>query len=365
MYLKQFILKIKNKLLFICVLFLSAYGLYLRLAKLSRHELWADEYYQLAVMNGSFWDMLRAIPKHEYGSYLSGDLYLTYPFFKIFGFNKWGLAIPHIVMIIIGFYFLYRICQRNFKTSLGYLIAFSVFCFNATMIWHATEIRWYAVLPALAVISFYYADILVNEYDVLTRRKKILIGGLFTLISWFYLYGAFMPYLSMAFFLFSKPRDGSFKIIFRKIFKFMLVVSVVIAPLWLVSVLGVHFQAGAHLNINSFEFIPNPLVDLVGFLKAVLGNLVGDKRLYFLLLGLFFPFFMRNKVGQRQIAFLLMMVFLPITVLFVVDVCSFYYFIQRQFIWVMPFFAFFLGWSWESLFLYGLGKIHSLKDNRN
>ena len=81
MYLKQAILKIKNRFL-LCAFILSAYGLYLRLIKLFQHELWADEYYQLAIMNGSFWDMLKAIPQHEYGSYLSGDLYLPAKFLR-------------------------------------------------------------------------------------------------------------------------------------------------------------------------------------------------------------------------------------------------------------------------------------------
>jgi len=35
-----------------------------------------------------------------------------------------------------------------------------------------------------------------------------------------------------------------------------------------------------------------------------------------------------------------------------IDLRSEYWFLQRQFVWVMPAFALFLGWAWESCALY-------------
>lgn len=337
-------IKIKDKFPVLLAIAFSAYGLYLRLLELSARELWADEYYTLGTMGGSFIDMLKAIPKHECGSYINGALYLIYPFFKTFGHNKWGLAIPLIIATVLGFCFLYMICRMYFKTFMGYLVTFSMVCFNATMIFHATEIRWYGVLPTLSLGSFYFADMLINKFDSLNIRQKILIALFFIFVSWFHLYGVLMVYLSVAFFLFSKPLD---KIIFRKIFKFMMIVSAVIAPLWLVSALGPRLVFKA----DPFMYIPDPLVDTIGFLKSIFGNLVGNRMLYILLPGLFFPFLMWSRSGRRQATFMFTMVILPIVVIFIIDVINVFYFLQRQFIWVMPLFAFFLGWAWDSFFI--------------
>ena len=45
------------------------------------------------------------------------------------------------------------------------------------------------------------------------------------------------------------------------------------------------------------------------------------------------------------------MILLPIGLIFAMDVYSQYWFIQRQFVFVMPFFAFFVAWSWDAIFL--------------
>lgn len=339
------------------VFFFSIYGICLRLMKLHRHTLWGDEYFQLEVMKGSFWDLLKALPKHEYCSYLSGDFYLTYPFFKLFSYNKWGLAIPHIISSIIGFYVLYLICKRYFKTVLGYLVAFSIMCFNATLIWHATEIRTYAVLPTLALSTFYLSGTLLNEYSVMSKKKKILIGAFFVFVIWFHLYGIFMPYLSMIFLLITKFKNPSFKFVLRRTLKFMGIVSAVALPFWIYCIFGPHVILGPEYNIDTFLYIPNPLHNLVGFLKGIFGNLIGNKKLYFLLIGLFYPFFISYRERYEQILFFFLLVFIPIAVIFLSDLIHYYYFIQRQFIWVMPYFAFFLGWTWDSLFEFIRQKI--------
>lgn len=339
----------KNKLPLLVSLAFCVYGLYLRLLKLSTRELWGDELYLLGALKGSFFDMLKVLPYHEHCLYLNGDHFLLYPFFKLFGYNKWGLVIPHVIATIIGFWFLYKICRRYFKTLIGYLVTFSIVCFNATMIFHATEIKFYAVLPTLCVASFYFADRLVNEYDFLKTKQKVLIGIVFVFVSWFHLYGILMPYLSAAYFLFSKPFD---KANFKKVFKFMAIVAVIIAPLWLISVLGGHVKTGVQVWRNTFGPIPNPLEDIIGFLKCIFGNLVGYRMFYIFLLGLFFPFLMWNKDGKRQTALVFIMVFLPIAMLLIINAVNFFYFVQRQFIWVIPIFAFYLGWSWDSFFVF-------------
>jgi len=50
------------------------------------------------------------------------------------------------------------------------------------------------------------------------------------------------------------------------------------------------------------------------------------------------------------------MVVIPMTVLCLIDLGRRYWFLQRQFVWVMPLFALFLGWCWDSCFVWTKGK---------
>ena len=310
--------------------------------------------FQLNLMSGSFIDLLKSVPDHAYCSYITGDYYLIYPFFKIFSYNKWGLAIPHIIATILGFYILYLICKRYFKTIWGYLITFSVVCFNATLINHATEIRTYAVLPTLALATFYFSQLLVDQNINMSIKKKWAIGIFFVLVIWFHAYGIAILSLPLIFSLLTKQKDKSFKVILKDTAKFLSIVFLVAMPLWIYSVFGPHY-VWQNLNVDVFKFIPNPFENIMGFSKAIFGNLIGYKKLYFLLIGLTFPFLVFYKDRFQQISFLIITVFIPIGLIFSVDVRTKYWFLQRQFIWVMPLFAFFLGWSWDSLFYY-IGK---------
>jgi len=335
----------------VVVSIICVYALYLRLMKLACHELWTDEIFYLSPMKGTFLGFLKAIPKFQFCSYLSGDLFLFYPFFKIFSYNKWGLAIPSIIATIAGFYILYLICKRYFKTIWGYIITFSVVCLNATLINHATEIRTYSVLPTLALAVFYLSQVLVEQNVSMSIKKKWAIGFFFVFAIWFHVYGIVMLLVSIAFALLEKFRDRSFGTILKDTAKFLSFVLLIAMPLWLYSVFGPHVE-WRHLNLNTFKYIPNPLKDIIGFLKGIFGNLVGYKKFYFLLIAVFFPWFVFYKGRLKQILFLGITVFLPLGMMLLSNVMQQYWFLQRQFIWVMPWFAFFLGWSWDSFINY-------------
>jgi hypothetical protein len=97
---------------------------------------------------------------------------------------------------------------------------------------------------------------------------------------------------------------------------------------------------------GTFEFIPRGVVPIT---KAVVGNLVGDKKLYFLLAGLPLGFLIPHKDRWPQLIFFLVLVAAPIGLIFLSCLISNYFFVQRLFIWVMPLFAFLVGWEWDSL----------------
>lgn len=346
--LKNYIQYVRERIVPVSVAVISLYALYLRIMYLKGHTLWADEYHQLYQMHGSFLDLLKSLPKYEFCTYLSGDFYLTYPFFKIFSFNKWGLAIPHIVITIVGFYFLYLLCKQYFKTLWGFVITFLIVCFNATLIQHATEIRVYAVLPTLSLMSLYFS-LMVTERDGLKAiEKKVACACFFIVLIWFHVYGIGIFAVSMIFSVLSRIRDKDFVDMSKQLSKFIFVILCIAMPLWLLSVFGPHFKYQG-LELDMFQFIPSPLIDPVGFLKGVFGNLVGSKKFYPFLIGTFFPLIFSYEKRLQQIGFFLIMILLPVTLVFLSDVRSGYWFIQRQFIWVMPLFAFFLGWTWDSL----------------
>ena len=348
--LKNSIKYIYKQFIPISVIAICLYALYLRIMVLYRHELWADELFSLSQMGGSFLDLLKGLPKVEFCPYLSGDLYLIYPFFKIFSYNKWGLAIPHIIATIIGFYILYLICRRYFKSILAYLITFTLVCFNATLINHATEIRSYAVLPTLALATLYLFLRISDLNFGLNASRKIGSIAFFILVIWFHVYGILMFFSSLLFVLLTEHREKGYRVYFKNSILFASTILCLSMPLWLYSVFGPHFGY-SKLNINTFEYFPNPLYNITGFLKTLFCNLAGYKNIYFLLLGLIIPVIFRYKDRYRQLLFLSCSVIAPICLILLFDLLGKYWFLQRQFIWIIPLFAFFLGWTWDSFFI--------------
>lgn len=348
--LKSSIKYIQKNFIPISVAVICAYALYLRLMVLHRHTLWADELYQINLMKGSFLDLIKILPQADYFAYLNGDFYLLYPFFKIFSYNKWGLALPHIVITIAGFYLLYLICKRYFKSIWTYLITFVIICFNATLINHATEIRPYAVLPTLALAIFYLFQRIADENFKLSTPKKIGAIALSVLMIWFHIYGILMFFTSFLFTVLSKYKEKDFKAFFKGALSFTAVVLCFAMPFWLHSVFRPHLDYGI-MGDCTFLFIPNPFHDIVGFLKGIFGNLIGFKKLYFLLLGAIIPFVFFYQDKYKQLLFLFLNILVPISLIFLSNLATKHWFLQRQFIWVMPLFAFFLGWAWDSLFV--------------
>lgn len=360
---KTYLENAKKYLIPSVVFAICSYALYLRLVKLARHILWNDEYYQLNQMLGSFVDLLKSLRYGEYCSYLSGDLYLIYPFFKVFFYNKWGLSIPHAIATIAGFYLLYLICKRYFKSIWGFVITFIILCFNFNLINHATEIRAYAVLPTLALGTFYSLSLLIDSSLTLNRKNKITIGFFLILVIWFHAYGILMVFSLLVSLLLSAREVKYFSNILIKTISFMSIVLCIAMPLWIYSVFGPHLEF-KQFNTDTFYFIPDPSKNLPGFLKGIFGNLVGFKKFHFLLIGLVFPFLFSYKERAKQISFLIFAVLLPISLIFLLDLRNKYWFVQRQFVWVMPLFAFFLGWSWDS-FLSFLGEKINFKKSSN
>jgi len=343
----------KITLLVVGIIFI--YGMYLRLKGLTPNSLWNDELNQLKVMKGSFFDLLINLPKNELNSYLNLDHFLIYPFFKFFSYNKIGLAIPHIIAAIFTFYFLFLNCKRLFKTNFAYVIVFWIFSVNTTLIRHAVEIRPYAVLPGLALAVFYFTELLANNINMTSKKKNAIYIFLFVAIC-FHTYGIFIVFVCYAFSVLSRWKKDFIKMFFTRNIKRLLSMLAIALPYWFYNVLGpLHIDVSVS-NYDPFVFIPSPVTNSIGFLKGVFGTLVGFRLNYLFLPILLVPFILPYKERFKQIIFFFVLILLSVFLVLVGDLIGGYWFMQRQFIWVMPFFALLLGWIIDSLIFFVLKK---------
>jgi hypothetical protein len=315
-----------------------------------------DDLWQISIMDQPFWDFMRELPIHEHGGYLSLDYLVIYPFFQIFGDNNWGLVIPHFALTLAGFYFLYKLARNYFRTFVGYVVAFTVVCFNIPLIQYASEIRVYAVLPTLALMSLYFAEKVVQRHEEMPLLEKFWMSVFFIIVFWFHAYGVLILFSTAAYSMLVWSRRSDPLKVLKRAIKFMVPVLVIALPVWLYCVFwGPSIGRDFGATPKTFIYIANPLVNPIQFLRDVLGNLIDPRELNFLLLGIGFPFLLPLKERFNQILFLLILIVMTISCLFGVVWAHKYYFLQRQFTWVVPFFALYLGWAWESFFIYVKG----------
>lgn len=351
---------LKKNCRFFIAFFFTFLGLYIRYSKLASRVLWCDELYQLSNTMGSFKPVWQRFNSGELTCF-PGDYLLKYTFVRFFGSNKWLINIPHYFAALFGFYFLYLTCQKHLKTVWGFGIAFLIFCFNGNLIFHSFEFRSYAVLPTLSLASFYFAEIIVSEWRQLSTLKKILIGVFFIFVIIYHAYGIMIAGLCLLYFVILEANKRSYKEVIKDMVPFLLSVGLLglLLFFWYASgtIVNRKFCQGA--NINTFDFCPNPLNDFTHFVRRVFANLMGHKKYgqKHLALGIWISFLIPHKDRFKQMGFFLLMIILPIQLILTSDLHSRYWFVDRQFIWVMPLYAFFLGWCWDTIFIYLKGRL--------
>ena len=336
------------------------YALYLRFQVLAGRDLWNDEVFQLRHTVGAFKPFWQ---RFSYGDMtcFPGDYLLTYPFVVVFNDNKWGMAIPHMLATALGFYFLYKICQKYYRTIWGFVVAFLIVSFNQHLIFHSFELRPYAVLPTLALLSMYFADMLVNRFEELGQGKKAAIGALFVGMIWFHALGILIVFFPLLYFLLVKKGETKGGKTVGDILKFLSIVFLIAMPVWAWYALGnplgeskAVFQAK---GVHSFSFMMNPLDNFGTFYNYIISyHLIGYKRFYFLLGAFALIVFVPYGEKMKKIGFFLVMIVLPIMTILVASLFQGYWFLMRHYVYTMPLFAFFLGWLWDSSLHYYLEK---------
>lgn len=345
----------------LCVI-ISLLGMILRFIRLGERNLWNDEFYQIGMCAGP----LKRFWLHDfYGDFscFPGEYLITYPFLQHFGENKWGVMIPHILFTFVGFYLLYLLCQRYFKTTLGFMITFALVAFNENLIYHNFELRPYSVLPTLAIGGLFFTNLLFSEFSRLTKWHKFWIGAFYVFMVIYHVYGLICLSFIFVFEFLARYKDPAAemkKALFKKYF-FSLYFILGILWIWYASPNLGWFGLDAkrfQTERPTFEFIPNPAINFIGFLKGIFGNLLATKWLKWTVLGAVCVFFPGNVQRYKQLGFFLICIGLGVMFVFLFSLFKKYWFIQRQFVWVMPLFAFFIGWCWDSLLL---TIIHSKK----
>jgi len=341
---------IKNyKLPFLALIF-TLWGMILRFRLLALRDYWVDEQCHFNfVLNAPFQPFWQRL---SYGSELTafpGYYLLTFPFIKIFQYNKFWVAIPLIISTLFGFYFLYRISIKYLKTYLGFITAFTIYTFNSQLIFHSLELRPYSFLATFGLAVFYYTDLIFSDFSSITKQRKFLIWLFFILIIIFHTYGILILTSITMYFYLRQRKTGYFKENLKDILYFYIFLAIIGGLIWLWYSSGGMGIKG--LYRGTFQFIPNPFSTPMGFVKGILGNLVGEKKFIFFFLAPILSFLFCSQKRMEQLGFFFILIVIPIQLILLADVFSGYWFIQRQFIFTMPLFAFFLGWCLDTTLL--------------
>ncbi len=339
----------KIKALHVIAIFFTVLGLYLRYVRLDQRSLWEDELLVVSQGQGALQPFWQQICYNEMTCF-PGNYLVTRPFIQVFGYDKWGLAIPHLIATLCGFYFMYLICKKYLRSTTAQAITFAVMCFNANLVYHAFELRPYAVLALLGPAVFYCCGRLFDDPRPALGRERLLIWIFFVSTVAYHAYGILIVCFCLFYFLLRERGRRSWQQIIHQHLPFVSFYLLFALPIFAWYITGIPHKMHEHVPV--FQFIANPLVDFPAFSKGVFGNLIGFKWFYPLLAVMALAFVLPTPQRLNQIGFFVGLIVLPISVVLVSDAIKEYWFLQRQFVWVMPLFAFLLGWCWESVLLY-------------
>lgn len=319
----------KQKICRIAIVGLFAWGFYLRFARFASRELWIDEIEQVQNITISLSKMLFKYLPNLMGGF-PGDWLLTWPLAHLSA-NKWIITLPHVIATILGFYYFYRIVADEVLSRIAVVVALTMFVLNRELIFHAFEIRPYAVLPTIALAFYLYAKNIVQTPDLKLDQKIAWIFSI-VFVLLFHSYGIVMVFTFLLYHLLVSRKGTSFWETVRKLAGPTCLAGLLASPAW--CYYGV---SSNKYGLDTFAFCGRGLSKV---LSCVFGNL-GDFSIrygwvlsFLIVLG---ALFIRDHWQKQRIIFLITIILMPITLIFVPDVVSQYWFVQRQFIWVIPF----------------------------
>ena len=108
--------------------------------------------------------------------------------------------------------------------------------------------------------------------------------------------------------------------------------------------------------MDVFQFIPDPVAQPLGFLRNIIGNSLGNRLFYPVLLGPLISLFVINKAKWNQVIFISLNYVIPILLLLFMSIYRKYWFVQRHFIYTTPLFIYWVSWCWDSAISYFWGR---------
>ena len=331
---------------------------YVRLKYRIEQPLAEDERFQVHYMKSYSLDMdglksyVKRLPTTDRGRLPLSDYLICWPLAHWFSQNKYVMCIPYVLAANL-FFWLFAFVNwgeflRSVKEPLSKafsfnwlnLISVSFFTFNETAIKHAFEIRnWGAFTCLQGILSF----LLTWKMTQNRFRWKYLFGCL--LILGFHFYGVIMLGISLAshtasmsYQLENKPGKKTLQESMKtcsSAYGTFIVACLIASPLWLIyggPLQGVNTHEYIHLGwrgiIQVFSLLfHNPVLRNLSILPLVFGTVWMLKR------------------WHMPIIFAIMMVEIPILTIYALDLLNSYWFVQRQFLWVVPYWDVFVACS--------------------
>ena len=238
------------------------------------------------------------------------------------------ILIPKIAVTVLGVFLFGWLCVANIGSWIGILIATLIFTFHPNLIAHGIEFRPYGILPELAIFNLLLSSLDIENikkwrvflycplifFTFVYHAYGILIAGL--PILWWYIQSGRMP----------------------RIPKIIIITFVLSFLAW-----------AYYASFNSFGITPNHIqskVDPFAYMpldilpEKIISILFGHMLFYIVLAPIVLLCLIKYK---RNILFLSLLIVLPIVMIIIVDLKTSYWIHPRQWIWVIPFFAIFVG----------------------
>lgn len=350
----------RTQIVFLIVIF--CVFLYYRLAyRIASAKYVGDEFFTIQNLNYPwhtyFFKILPSMEYHYPGTYL-----LIYPLGQL-STNPYFLFLPFLAISVAFYLLLAKIDWWrlfNFKQEVSVfpqwinVIACGLIAVNQTQHIHSFEMRPYSTLSLLALLALWCTWVIFHgrsfKWRYVFGLSAILLFHNFGILMIFL--SAF--YLTVYFFLGSNPKNRFKNIVKRLKIPFQ---TIVVASLISFPLIFFYFQGGhSHLlntglakkseklvnfDRNTHEFIQQ---GWRGFeqVAALCYGFSGKQRMlrgYVVALMFLGSLVIIFKKHWAALSFLVIFVATPLIVIYLSALYSGYWFIQRQFVWVMPFWA--------------------------
>lgn len=324
---------------------------YFRFQYRFRSEFLSDELYTISGFQHSFAHYLfHYLPKGEF--HYPVDFLLMYPIGHWITTNRFVLMIPHMIAMFVFYFFFIKInWQKVLDLSFKFpdpkwinVIAAAMIAYNETQILHALILRPYAVLSLLTLLALTLA---YYSFHAIQFKAK-LSWAIFAFII-FHNYCLLMLLLGIFYISVTMLRKIKMKEVIRFLVSHVHSFQIIGFGMLLALPVLIYFHQAPALQP---EYLANSQIDTHQYIKPGLKGFIQVVAIYYgfkpmrillLCLGLMGTLFLIIQKKWKPIFFLFVWVILPTFMIYVADVRMKYWFIQRQFLWAMPFHAVYIA----------------------